>query len=100
MKAVGMNAHKRKFRPASGILMAVTIVLAILFLAPVFFAIISAFKSNGEILKNPMSLPTSLYLKNFQDLFAQSRTPGVCPARTGEAAVNKNVIISKVPKNR
>lgn len=49
-----------------------TILLALIFLAPVFFAIISAFKSNGEILKNPMAMPASFYLKNFQDLFAQS----------------------------
>ena len=32
----------------------------------------SAFKSNGDILKSPVALPTSFYLKNFQDLFAQS----------------------------
>lgn len=72
MKEVGIKASRRKVRPGNGILFAATIILAVLFLAPVFFAIISAFKSNGEILKNPMSLPTTLYLKNFQDLFAQS----------------------------
>ena len=53
-------------------MLAVTVILAAFFLAPVFFALISAFKSNGEILKNPMSFPATLYLKNFQDLFAQS----------------------------
>ena len=72
MKEVVIKASRRKVRPGNGILFAATIILAVLFLAPVFFAIISAFKSNGEILKNPMSLPTTLYLKNFQDLFAQS----------------------------
>ena len=72
MKEVGIKASRRRVRPGNGILFAATIILAVLFLAPVFFAIISAFKSNGEILKNPMSLPTTLYLKNFQDLFAQS----------------------------
>ena len=72
MKTAGMKASKRRIRPGSGLLFAVTVFLAVLFLAPVFFAIISAFKSNGDILKNPMSLPASLYLKNFQDLFAQS----------------------------
>ena len=29
----------------------------------------------------------------------QSRTPGVCPANAGRLEPNKNVIISKVPKN-
>lgn len=63
---------KEKTKPISYVLLVITILLAVVFLAPVFFALISAFKSNGEILKNPMSMPTSLYLKNFQDLFAQS----------------------------
>lgn len=63
---------KKKIRIAPILTVILTVMLALLFLAPVFFAIISAFKSNGEILKNPMALPTSFYLKNFQDLFAQS----------------------------
>lgn len=49
-----------------------TAVLAICFVYPVCFAIISAFKSNGEILKAPLALPTSLYLQNFKDLFAKT----------------------------
>ena len=53
MKEVGIKASRRRVRPGNGILFAATIILAVLFLAPVFFAIISAFKSNGEILKNP-----------------------------------------------
>ena len=72
MREVNTLIVRKKLKPASFILFALTIFLTVIFLAPVFFAIISAFKSNGEILKNPMSLPTSLYLKNFQDLFAQS----------------------------
>lgn len=63
---------KKKFRIGPYLMFAGTLVLALLFLAPVFFAIISAFKSNGEILKSPMALPKSLYLQNFKDLFAQS----------------------------
>lgn len=72
MREVNTLIVRKRLKPASFILFALTIFLTVIFLAPVFFAIISAFKSNGEILKNPMSLPTSLYLKNFQDLFAQS----------------------------
>lgn len=63
---------KKKVRMAPILIAVLTTALALLFLVPVFFAIISAFKSNGEILKNPLALPTSFYLKNFQDLFAQS----------------------------
>lgn len=61
-----------KIKPGQIVLFVVTILLAILFLYPVFFALISAFKSNGDILKNPITLPTSFYTQNFKDLFAQS----------------------------
>lgn len=61
-----------KIKPTMIAMFALTLVLAVLFLIPVFFAIISAFKSNGDILKNPLALPTSFYLKNFNDLFSQS----------------------------
>ena len=61
-----------KIKPGQIVLFVVTILLAILFLYPVFFALISAFKSNGDILKNRIALPTSFYTQNFKDLFAQS----------------------------
>lgn len=61
-----------KIKPGQIVLFVVTILLAILFLYPVFFALISAFKSNGDILKNPIALLTSFYTQNFKDLFAQS----------------------------
>lgn len=61
-----------KIKPGQIVLFVVTILLAILFLYPVFFALISAFKSNGDILKNPIALPTSFHTQNFKDLFAQS----------------------------
>lgn len=63
---------KKKSKVFPFVLLAFTVFLSILFLAPVFFALISAFKSNGEILKNPMALPTSFYIQNFIDLFSQS----------------------------
>lgn len=72
MREANTLTVRKKLKPAPFILLALTVFLTAVFLAPVFFAVISAFKSNGEILKNPMSLPTSIYLKNFQDLFAQS----------------------------
>lgn len=64
--------EKKKIKPSSIIILLDTTVLAILFLYPVYFAVISAFKSNGEILKNPLAFPTELYLQNFKDLFAKT----------------------------
>ena len=67
-----VTMRRKKFRWGPILVLLLTMFLALIFLAPVFFALISAFKSNGEILKNPMALPSSFYLKNFRDLFEQS----------------------------
>ena len=67
-----MKKAKRKNKPSVYVLFAATILLAFLFIYPVLFALMSAFKSNGDILKSPISFPTSLYIQNFKDLFAQS----------------------------
>ena len=66
MKAV------KKPKPFDFVLLAITIVLAIIFIYPVLFALMSAFKSNGDILKSPVAFPSSFYVQNFKDLFAQS----------------------------
>lgn len=67
-----MERSARKVKAHDIVLFVITVLLAILFIYPVFFALISAFKSNGDILKNPAALPTSLYVQNFKDLFQQS----------------------------
>lgn len=67
-----MERAKKRLRPEHIILFVCTVLLAVLFIYPIFFALMSAFKSNGDILKNPVALPTSLYLQNFKDLFQQS----------------------------
>lgn len=72
MMAARMTMKRKKIRWGPILVLMLTTFLALMFLSPVFFALISAFKANGEILKNPMALPSSFYLKNFQDLFAQS----------------------------
>ncbi|MCR4587717.1 MAG: carbohydrate ABC transporter permease [Lachnospiraceae bacterium] len=54
------------------ILFVLLIFISLLFLYPILFALQSAFKSNGEILKNPIALPTTFYVQNFKDLFEQS----------------------------
>ncbi|MBB3113084.1 raffinose/stachyose/melibiose transport system permease protein [Paenibacillus phyllosphaerae] len=51
------------------------LVLAVLFFFPVFFSLISAFKTNGEILRNAMSLPSGLYLDSFKYLLTETDFP-------------------------
>ena len=67
-----MERGRRKLKATDILLLIAAVILAVLFLYPVFFALISAFKSNGDILKNPSALPTSFYIQNFKDLFSQS----------------------------
>ena len=72
------TAPKKKIKIAPIVCFIVTVILAVLFIYPVYFAVISAFKSNGEILKAPLAFPTELYLQNFKDLFGRPpcRSPG------------------------
>lgn len=67
-----MERAVKKAKPKDFLLLALTIVLAVIFIYPVLFAFMSAFKSNGDILKSPIAFPTSFYVQNFKDLFDQS----------------------------
>lgn len=67
-----MEKRKKKIKVSEMVLFAAAILLFFLFVYPVLFALMSAFKSNGDILKNPIGFPNSLYVQNFKDLFEQS----------------------------
>ncbi len=69
-KAVSVTGKKIPYGKIATLV--ITAILAFLFVYPICFAVISAFKSNGDILKNPLALPTELYLQNFKDLFAKT----------------------------
>lgn len=79
------------------LLLIVTAVAAVIFLFPVFFALISAFKSNGDILKSPMTLPTSVYTQNFKDLFSQSDFLGAIKNSLILTVVSEILIVCIVP---
>ncbi|MCR5715403.1 MAG: carbohydrate ABC transporter permease [Lachnospiraceae bacterium] len=66
MKAV------KKPRLRDYLLFVVLLIIALIFLYPILFALQSALKSNGDILKDPIALPTTFYVQNFKDLFEQS----------------------------
>lgn len=63
---------KKKQRIGSAVNTIITAVLAFLFLFPVFYAFMSSFKTNCEILKSPMALPSSLNWDNFTYLFQET----------------------------
>ena len=52
---------KHNYKPYEWALLALTAVIAIIMIYPVLFAIMSAFKSNGVILKTAAAPPTALY---------------------------------------
>ncbi|HZG87998.1 carbohydrate ABC transporter permease [Paenibacillus sp.] len=56
-------------------LFAISLVLGVVFFFPIYFSIISAFKSNGEILRNAISFPSTLYLESFKYLWAETDFP-------------------------
>jgi len=69
---MSMQTHQK----TKDIILFVTILIfAILFFFPIFFNLMSAFKSNGEIMRNALSLPTSLYLENFKYLLTETEFP-------------------------
>lgn len=65
----------KKWKPSDWILFIVCVILALLCFFPVFFALISAFKTNGEILRDPLGLPSSLNFANFQYLWEKTSIP-------------------------
>jgi len=67
-----MQKAQKKLKWTDIVLFLIVVLLAFLFFYPVLFAVMSAFKSNGDILKDPTSLPTSFYVQNFFDLFHKS----------------------------
>ncbi|WP_284640685.1 carbohydrate ABC transporter permease [Paenibacillus silviterrae] len=54
---------------------AVTLVIAVLFCFPIYFSIISAFKTNGEILRDAVAFPSSFYVDSFVYLWTKTRFP-------------------------
>ncbi len=57
----------------AGIITALVVLLAAaaVTLLPLYVAVITAFKTNGEILARPLALPSGLYLANFATVFSR-----------------------------
>jgi raffinose/stachyose/melibiose transport system permease protein len=57
------------------VLFAITLLIALVFFFPIFFNLMSAFKSNGEILRDAIALPKKLYLDSFKYLLTETDYP-------------------------
>ncbi|HTX73874.1 MAG TPA: carbohydrate ABC transporter permease [Rectinemataceae bacterium] len=69
-----MNARRPHFR-GEWVLEPVMIVIAALFIFPVLFIVMSAFKPDSAIMMNPLALPKSLFLENFLKAWRVMRFP-------------------------
>ena len=87
----------KKVHPEHIVTFVVTLVIAVIFLIPVFFALISAFKTNGEIIANPVALPTSLTLDNFVQLFKKADIWGALVNTLILTVVSELLIVVVVP---
>ncbi|HCM28017.1 MAG: sugar permease [Treponema sp. GWB1_62_6] len=67
--------NKKKIRASDAAIIAVTAVLAAGFFFPIYFTFISAFKTNGEILRSPIALPSALRFDNFIYLWKKTNIP-------------------------
>ncbi|MBW4080319.1 carbohydrate ABC transporter permease [Paenibacillus sp. S150] len=56
-------------------LLAITVLLAVIFFFPIFFNLMSAFKSNAEIMKDAIAFPKGLYLDSFKYLLTETDFP-------------------------
>lgn len=87
----------KKGRQRQVVIFVVTLVIAVIFLIPVFFALISAFKTNGEIISNPVALPKSLNFDNFVQLFKKADIRGALINTMILTIVSEMLIVVVVP---
>lgn len=60
-----MTKRSKKGKAISAVLSFITIVIAIIFLAPLYIVVVNAFKSPMETAKSILALPTSIHTENF-----------------------------------
>jgi raffinose/stachyose/melibiose transport system permease protein len=89
--------QKKKTKISDLIVFAVVLLLSLAFFFPVFFSLISAFKTNGEILKDPIGLPKSLNFANFVYLFEKTSIPSAALNSVFLTVVSCLLIIAFVP---
>ena len=101
MSTVTVNNKKlsaaKKVTPGNIILFAVMVVLFLLVISPLLISFMSAFKSNGDIMKNPIAFPTSLYTGGFEYLFGKTDFPAAFLNSIFLTVVSEALIVCVVP---
>jgi len=91
MKAV------KKITPGEIIGFIIIFIVALGFAFPILITFMSAFKSNGEILRNPVAFPEGLYLENFNFLFTRTLIPQAILNTLFLTAASEIFIVMVVP---
>lgn len=91
------RAIKHKKNKGSILLFAIVLVIACFYVFPLLISFISAFKTNGEILKNPTALPTSFYTGGFEHLFNKTNYPKAFLNSMFLTVVSELLIIIVIP---
>lgn len=98
MESRAQTLRASRKRPFKGIvLFAFILVLAALYVFPLLISFMSAFKSNGEILKNPTALPSGFYTGGFEHLFGKTNFPQAFFNSVFLTCVSEALIVCIVP---
>lgn len=88
---------KKAWKLLDVVLLVAVIILAVMFLFPTFYAFMSSLKTNGEILKDSMALPSRFNLDNFIYLFQETEFPRALLNSIIITVVSMALIIIVVP---
>ena len=69
------STKKRKISVLGSIGYVIFVIFTLAYTYPIFVTFMSAFKSNGEILRNPVAFPEGLFLENLIFLFTRTQIP-------------------------
>jgi len=86
-----------RVKPLQVVGVAVMLIIATFFAFPIVMTFMSAFKTNGEILRGPADFPTSFYLGNFEFLFTRTPIPRALLTTFLLTVTSQLVIILIVP---
>jgi len=86
-----------RIRPLQVVGFLAVLIIAVIFAFPIFMTFMSAFKTNGEILRGPANLPTELYLGNFEFLFTRTPIPRALLTTFLLTVTSQLVIILVIP---
>ncbi len=87
----------RRKRRAAWFLACIAAILAAISFFPIFLSIISALKTNGEILRDPIAMPQALRLNNFAYLFQKTKFPAAVLNSAFLTIVSEILIVFFVP---